>query len=205
MAAKASSSDEFFRAIRQDDASGVIAQALRGVDINAVNEKGEHGLFLALRLGSFKVADFFIEQSGTRLNATTPAGETPLMMAALKGHLPQARRLIAQGADVNKPGWAPLHYAASHAEPISREMLLLLLEHHAYIDAESPNRSTPLMMAAQYGHPSLVPALLEAGADPLIKNEQGFSAIDFARRAKRSDIADAIADFVRQKQPPGRW
>jgi ankyrin repeat protein len=205
MAAEASSSDEFFRAIRQDDASGVIAQALRGVDLNALNDKGEHGLFLALRLGSLKVADFFIEQSGTRLNATTPAGETALMMAALKGHLPQARRLIAQGAEVNKPGWAPLHYAASHTEPISREMVRLLLEHHAYIDAESPNRSTPLMMAAQYGHSSVVPVLLEAGADPLIRNEQGLSAIDFARLAKRSDLAAVIAAHVRHLQPSGRW
>jgi ankyrin repeat protein len=63
-----------------------------------------------------------------------------------------------------------------------------LLAHHAYIDAESPNGTTPLMMAAQYGVESVVVSLLEAGADASLRNEQGLSALDFARRADRPDI-----------------
>ena len=59
----------------------------------------------------------------------------------------------------------------------------LLLENHAYIDAESPNGTTPLMMAAHYGTPAAVKLLLEAGADPTLKNQLGLTAIDFARRA----------------------
>ena len=84
-------------------------------------------------------------------------------------------------------------------------MVRLLLEHHAYIDAESPNGSTPLMMAAHYGHPSVVKLLLEEGADPLLKNQQGLSAIDFANRAQRAESAEIIAAFVRARQPKGRW
>jgi uncharacterized protein len=201
----ASDSDDFFRAIQQDNESRVIALALRGVDLNTLNAKGEHGLYLALRSGSLKVADFFLSQSATRVEVHTSTGESPLMMAALKGHLPQAQRLIRRGAEVNKPGWTPLHYAASNPEPFSRELVRLLLEHHAYIDAESPNRSTPLMMAAHYGHPTVVQTLLEAGADPLVRNEQGLTAIDFARRAGRTDVAAAIAAAVRANQPSGRW
>jgi ankyrin repeat protein len=203
--ALANPKDDFFRAIQQDDESRVIALALRGVDMNTVNAKGEHGLLLALRSGSLKVADFFLGQSGTWVEVRTPSGESPLMMAALKGHLAQARRLIARGAEVNKPGWTPLHYAATNTEPVSLELVRLLLDNHAYIDAESPNRSTPLMMAAHYGHPSVLKLLLEAGADPLLKNEQGLTAIDFARRAGRTDAAATIAGFVRSQQPSGRW
>ena len=81
----------------------------------------------------------------------------------------------------------------------------MLLEHHAYIDAASPNSTTPLMMAAHYGNPAVVKLLLEEGADPLIKNQQGLSAIDFANRAQRTESAEIIAAFVRARQPRGRW
>jgi hypothetical protein len=84
-------------------------------------------------------------------------------------------------------------------------MVRLLLEHHAYIDAESPNGKTPLMMAAHYGHPSVEKLLLEEGADPMLKNQQGLSAIDFANRAQRAESAEIIAASVRARQPRGRW
>ena len=126
----------------------------------------------------------------------------PLMMAALKGHLDLVRKLIARDADVNKPGWAPLHYAATNGH---LAIVRMLLDHHAYIDAESPNGTTPLMMAAHYGTPETVKLLLEAGADPLLKNSIGLTALDFAQRANRSDSAQLIAAFVRGKQPKGQW
>ena len=124
------------------------------------------------------------------------------MMAALKGHLELVRQLIGRDADVNKPGWTALHYAATNGHVA---VMQLLLDHHAYIDAESPNGTTPLMMAAQYGSPGAVKLLLEAGADPLLKNQLGLTAIDFAQRANRKDSADLIAAFVRARAPRGTW
>lgn len=151
------------------------------------------------------MANFLLAQTVVDVDAVNRHGENALMMAALKGHLSEARRLIARGAQVNKPEWAPLHYAASTDRPQSLEMVHLLLEHHAYIDAVSPNGTTPLMMAAFYGSTALVELLLDAGADPLLRNEQGLSAIDFARRAGRQSDVDLIARAVRQRQPTGRW
>lgn len=196
---------DYFRAILRDNESAVIALTLRGLDLNVRNEKGEPGLTVALRQGSLSVADFLLAQLNLDVEARNPQGETALMMAALKGHLPQARRLIARQAEVNKPGWTPLHYAATSDTPASLDMVRLLLEHHAYIDAESPNRSTPLMMAAHYGKPEVVRLLLEEGADPLLRNEQGLTAIDFAQRAQRPEAANLIAAAVRARQPAGRW
>jgi ankyrin repeat protein len=48
-------------------------------------------------------------------------------------------QLIARDADVDNPGWAPLHYAASGGH---LDVVRLLLKEHAYIDADSPNGST---------------------------------------------------------------
>ena len=61
------------------------------------------------------------------------------------------------------------------------------------------------MMAAFYGTPSAVKLLLEAGADPSLRNEKDLTAIDFAQRANRAESAEIIAAFVRAKQPKGKW
>lgn len=201
----AGSFDDYFKAVQQNDESKVIALTLRGFDLNTRNEKNEHALLLALREGSLKVADFLLEQNSVDVEARNSQGESPLMIAAFKGQLAQAQRLIARRAEVNKPGWTPLHYAASNAAPTSVAMVRLLLEHHAYIDAESPNRTTPLMMAAHYGNPLVVKLLLDEGADSSVKNEKGLTAIDFANRAGRAEAAGIIATFVRSRQPTGRW
>lgn len=195
--AQAGSFDDFFKAAATDNESAMVALALRGFDLNTRNENGETALMVALREDSPKVVAFLLTQRSVKVEQRNPQGESPLMIAAIKGRLASAKRLIQRGAEVNKTGWTPLHYAASRAEPDSVDMARLLLEHHAYIDAESPNRSTPLMLAAMYGHADVVRLLLEEGADPSLRNEQGLTAVDFARQADRDDLANLIAARVR--------
>lgn len=201
----ADSYDDFFAAIKRDDVAALQALAARGFDLNTLDPAGQHPLYLALRDEADRAALYLLGQERVQVEHRNARGESPLMMAALKGKPDLVRRLIERRAEVNKPGWTPLHYAATHPGENSVAVVRLLLEHHAYIDAESPNRSTPLMMAAHYGHPRVVRLLLEEGADPLLKNEQGLSAIDFAHRANRADAAEAIAAAVRARQPSGRW
>ena len=198
----AGSYEDFFSAIKRDD-DGAITQLLaRGFDANTIDPQGQHGLYLALQEPSLKAAQVLVDWPKTNLNKLNAQGESSLMMAALKGHLDIAARLIKKDADVNKTGWTPLHYAASNGH---QAIISLLLENHAYIDAESPNGSTPLMMAAQYGTALTVKLLLEAGADPLLKNQLGLTAIDFAQRTSRTELVEAIAAFVRNRQPKGKW
>jgi ankyrin repeat protein len=203
--ASASSYDAYFDAIKQDDESAVIALALREFDLNTLHPEGDHGLLMAVQLGSLKVANFLLDQRKVKVEVRNSRGESALMMAALKGHLAIAKRLIAREAEVNKTGWTPLHYAATNPEPSSLDMTRLMLEHHAYIDASSPNGTTPLMMAARYGHPDVVNLLLEEGADASLKNQKGLSAIDFAREANRPSVAEAIAAHLRKLRPSGKW
>jgi len=203
--ASASSFEDFFAAVKHDDVTEIQRLAQRGFDLNTLNRRGEHALFLAMRDDAVKVAGFLLDQPGVQVEVRTPNDESPLMMAALKGRLALATRLIEREAEVNKPGWAPLHYAATDAGAQAPAMVRLLLEHHAYIDAESPNGTTPLMMAAHYGNPTVVKVLLEEGADPSIRNQQGLTAIDFARRANRAEVVEIIAAFIRAKQATGRW
>lgn len=204
-AAQAGAFEDFFAAARRDDESTMVKLALRGFDLNTRDEKGNHALLLAIREDAVRVTNFLVDQPLVQVESRNAAGESPLMLAALKGNLPLVHRLIERKAEVNKPGWAPLHYAATHAEPISTDVVRLLLEHHAYIDAESPNKTTPLMMAARYGTPQVVKLLLEEGADPTLRNEQGLTALDFAVRAERQDAAALITRAIQGRQPSGSW
>jgi uncharacterized protein len=200
--ASAGSYEDYFKAIQQDDARTVQSLLQRGFDPNTRDPNQQHGLYLALREPSLKAAKVLIDWPKTDLNAANPADETPLMMAVLKGQVEIVTAMLAKDAEVNKTGWTPLHYAATSGHIA---LINLLLQNHAYIDAESPNGSTPLMMAAMYGTASAVKLLLEEGADPLLKNQIGMSAIDFAQKALRQESADIIGAFVRAKQPKGKW
>ena len=198
----AGSYDDFFQAIKIDDANTVKGLLVRGFDPNSVDPSGQFGLTLAVAASSFKAAAVLIESPVTKVEVRTPQDESPLMLAALKGNLDLCEKLIARDADVNKPGWAPLHYAATGAHI---EVMKLLLANSAYIDAASPNGSTPLMMAAMYGNDAAVRLLLEAGADPSLKNSLGLTAIDFAQRAERKDAVNLIAAAIRATTPKGSW
>ena len=203
--ARAGSYDDFLRALRLDEVQTLRRLQQRGFDFNTPDESGQSPLLLALRLDSLKTAAFLIEQPGFHLDALNASGENALMIAALRGHVGLLRLMLRHGAEVNKPGWTPLHYAAAHPTAVSVEMVELLLEENAYIDAASPNETTPLMMAARYGHRDSVRALLEAGADVSLCNQQGLAALDFAVESSRRDVADLIVRALRARSGSPGW
>jgi ankyrin repeat protein len=200
--ANAGSYDDFFSAIRQDNSPAIQDLLRRGFDPNTPNPQGLHGLFLALKEPSFKVAEVLVSDPRTKVELRNASDESPLMLAALKGLTDLCKQMIDRDADVNKPGWAPLHYAATGG---NISTLKLLLDSHAYIDAASPNGSTPLMMAAMYGTDTAVKLLLESGADPALKNNLGLSALDFATQAQKPTSVEAIASALRARRPAGTW
>lgn len=183
---KPDSYTEWFDAIHLDDVNRCRQLLQRGFDPNTIEpERFDTGLILSVRKKSWKVFGLLLQAKGVWLDARSRNGDTALMIAAFNGEVIAASRLIEQGAEVNRPGWTALHYAATSGSlPIVRH----LLEHSAYIDAESPNKTTPLMMAARAGHEKIVRLLLEEGADVLLKNELGLDAVDFARSQERTVI-----------------
>jgi ankyrin repeat protein len=202
-AVHAGSFDDFFQAVRNDNAGEIRSLLKRGFDPNTRDAQGQTGLLIALREPSPKVIQALLDSPQTNVELRNARDESPLMLAALKGQQELVVQLIARDADINKPGWAPLHYAATNGH---LAIMKLLLENYAFIDAQSPNGTTPLMMAAMYGSTEAVKLLLDEGADPLMKNEQGMTAADFAQRANRSDAARLLAAAIRAKLPgDGKW
>ncbi|KKW67676.1 hypothetical protein AAV94_08485 [Lampropedia cohaerens] len=193
-----------------DDAEGLLTAARRnhgnaaarllerGVNPNFVGADGQTPMTLALQLGSGTVFDALMASSATNVEFPNAHGETPLMIAAIRGNLDAVRRLVRVGAHVNRPQWTPLHYAAAGASDDQVAIVELLLDKQADINARSPNGTTPLMMAAQYGTDAVAKLLMARGADPHLKNQLGLTAADFARRVSRQALAEAIERYAQQ-------
>lgn len=186
--------EDFFKAIELDNVRLLRPLLEGGLDPNTTDDRGNTGLLVAVRDGCFEAAALLLSSGGVAIDQPNAAGETALMMAALRGHTEWVVRLMQRGAAVHRSGWTPLHYAASGPEP---KVLVLLLERGAQLDAASANGTTPLMMAAGYGALDGADLLLARGADPRRRNDRGLGAADFARRAGRDALARRLEAAVR--------
>jgi uncharacterized protein len=114
--ALAGSYDDFFLAIRTDDAQAVDRLIRRGFDPNTLNERLVHPLTLAIQEDVPKVVSVLLQAPRIQLNHRSEAGESALMMASLRGRPVWVMQLIQRGAQVNQPGWTALHYAATSGQ-----------------------------------------------------------------------------------------
>lgn len=178
--------EAFFTAVIRDSAGDIRTLLLRGADPNTIDPKRGPALVLAAANRSQAALKALLESPETNVDITNDKDETALMQASLIGDLPTVQLLLAKDAEVNKTGWTPLHYAATGGHI---DIVKLLLEHSAYIDAQSPNHTTPLMMAARQRHVTLARYLVEQGADPTQRNEAGLSATDYLMRHGETDLA----------------
>lgn len=188
--------DDFLVAVKFDDVGVVRTLLQRGMDPNTVeNVRGETGMMIALRENSMKVFDALLAAEGVNIEARSKNGDTALMLASFMGNLSAVNKLIAADAEVNRPGWSALHYAAAKGDPA---IIAVLLENYAYIDAASPNHTTPLMMAVRSGKTAAVKMLLEEGADVALKNDVGMTALDFAVDLELKEISEMLRAALKQ-------
>jgi hypothetical protein len=192
--------EDFFKSTINDNSRSVTQVLARGFDINSRDEKGQNLLYLSQRDNAPNVAQVLLSHPDLRIDQPNNAGETPLMMAALRDHDDWVSKMLDKGARIEgvvepgQSGWTPLHYAA--AAP-GAKALQVLLARGARVDARSPNGTTPLMMAAQYGPEESVDLLLKQGADLRLRNDLNLGAADFAERGGREALAKRLAAGAR--------
>lgn len=186
---------DFFDAIGRDDAARVETLILRGISTNSEDPKLGPAIVHAAQQKAHAAMKALLLSPATKVDARNAAGETALMYAALQGELETVKLLLAHGAEVNQQGWTALHYAASGGQ---LSVVQLLLEHHAYIDAASPNGTTPLMMAARQQRPTVARYLVEQGADPTLVNESGWTAADYLERVGDAEHASWMRERAQE-------
>ena len=129
----------------------------------------------------------------------TSNGKTLLMLAVAAGTKEAVQALLAAGADVHlqEPvgGVTALHMAANASQSGSSsrsnisEIIALLVDAGAFVDARTSSGVTPLMMgamAAKGGRSTMhvMDSLLAHGADPCLRSDDRRTAVDYARECK---------------------
>ncbi|MFJ3054736.1 ankyrin repeat domain-containing protein [Herbaspirillum sp. NPDC087042] len=196
-AARAGAYEEYFQAIRMDNVYFLKQLMQRGMGPNLIEPKrGYTGLMLSIREDSMKAFDLLVNAPDVNLEAQATNGDTPLMLAAFYGNVPVVKLLLGREVEVNRPGWTALHYAAING---SSDIVKLLLDASAYVDAESPDEQmTPVMLAAMRGRVAAVAALRDGGADLSLKNKEGLTAMDLARRYGQDEVIDVLKEKPHQ-------
>lgn len=192
--------------IKNDRESEIAALLRSGANPNIKTDAGNPAIMQAVRDGSWKVFDVLAAHPRTDVNADNNYEETPLMYVALVGNVARAQKLIDRGAQVNRLGWTPLHYAAAKS---NEDMVKFLLSKDALPNAPAPDGTSPLMMAAQAEtvKPIVIQLLIDAGADPYARNLKGDDAIDVARKKGNTELANALEKIAierRQKAAQGK-
>ncbi|XP_053440650.1 ankyrin repeat domain-containing protein 22 isoform X1 [Nycticebus coucang] len=144
-------------------------------------------------------------------------GDTPLISACRRGHMKIISFLLKRNANVNlknQKGRTCLHYAVKKKFTFMDYLLIILLmpvlligyflmvsktkqnealvrmllDAGVEVNATDCYGCTALHYACEMKNQTLIPLLLEAHADPLIKNKYGESSLDIARKLRFSQI-----------------
>jgi len=157
--------------------------------VSVMDGDGRRPLHYAAMNDHKEIAELLIAE-GASVNAWDGDGLYPLHYAALNNHKEIAALLIAEGADVNEMGGDrlyPLHYAAMNDH---KEIAELLIAEGANVNAKgSYVEGTPLHSAAD-GHKEVAELLIAEGADVNMKDDLGFTPLDYAER--HPEIADLL-------------
>jgi hypothetical protein len=173
------------RPIRQEDLSAAVQDILR--------EDSPRSLFTAVSHGMNKIVERILLSGTVSANTLNAEGASPLHVAAISGLQETCRLLHTFGADVNAvwEGSTPMHLAASESQS---EVVSLLVALGGSMNAFDSLGFTPLHIVAIRGNRSLAMYLIQAGADPTLKDGDGKTV------AERWNFASQIPSLHHEEQ-----
>ena len=181
--AQAQDKTEFMRLV------GVLRVSVAGIDI--LEQEEEEDTFLSSAL--VRAASVDSEDAVEMLlsleadpNTSNSNGDTPLIIACIRGNIRIATLLLQACADINQlnnVGNTALMEACLSDTPLN-DLVRLLIEYGADINIkETKYQRTALMDAAQYGHTSIVQYLLEQGAPVNTQDVNGETSTYVSKRS----------------------
>lgn len=201
---------EICQAVEDGDSQKVIDLVAEGANVNVIYESPKYANFIApilvasIRLGnnaklseqsnvSVEYEKIAIEliKNGANVNGGTYDNWTPLMEASQRDNLELVKLLLEKGADVNaqsyKNGNTALYEASQssvyyNTTKVAKELVAngadvnTIYKHHL--------GTTVLHLASKYGNLELVRTYIARGANVNIKDDDGKTALDWAKHPK---------------------
>ncbi|KAE8550321.1 hypothetical protein EYB25_006547 [Talaromyces marneffei] len=176
------------------------------IQVDLKNERIQGSLWLAARNGHTAVVELLLGLDGVVLNVQSKYfyRQTPLSVAASKGHIDVVDLLITSGrTNLNlkdDKGRTPLFLASRNGHESVVKLLLTL--NGIDRDATDISARTPLSAAAARGHFTVVQSLLGSGANPTLKDNYGWTPFLWASAIGQRNVMHLLQemDDVRDKR-----
>ena len=158
-------------AVKNEDTEMVKLLIAAGADVNAKNKFDTTPLMFATYFRFNEELIKLLIAAGADVNAKNDDGQTALMSTLLHNPEPTANLLITDGNTRKEYGDAAT--LARTLKQIFTGSAKLLIAAGADVNTKDKWCKTPLMLAAQYGHPEITKLLIDTGADVNAKDHQG--------------------------------
>ncbi|MDH5656522.1 MAG: ankyrin repeat domain-containing protein, partial [Spirochaetia bacterium] len=160
---------------RKDEAIRMIQS---GTEVNGSVRYNMTPLYYAVFRGHYDIAEMLVKSGAETESRETANGETILMAAASrKDSYPYVKLLVEYGAEINprraKNTWPVLTHAAASGNIAS---VRYLIKNGADLSYHKGFKS-PLIIAAEYAHFSIVRLLIESGVNPNETDAEGRTAL----------------------------
>lgn len=170
----------------------------RGADPHAAMKDRATAVFVASQNGHTSVVRTLLN-AGAKANVRRVDGASPLWIASQMGHQGVVRLLLGHGVnpDVTRHDGATPLFKASHKGHV--EVVHELLPYNPCLSLLK-NGESALHAAALYGHLRVMKALVQAGADPGLKNDQGLTPIQIAAQARHYEAVQLLKDALAKRK-----
>ena len=153
--------------------------------------EGAKDIHQSIKLGDVEAVKVFLDK-GNDINKLYGKGQT-LLFDAIKGDRSNkvAQYLLERGADVNlvTDGITPLMYAVAYQNLTIAEALI---NHKADINFVSKEKQSAVFFAIKGRNPEALQLLIDNDADPSIKLQGDYSAIDLAKEENIREILEVL-------------
>ncbi|CAF1220205.1 unnamed protein product [Rotaria magnacalcarata] len=171
-------------------------------NLNAKMNDGTTGIMLACQNGQLSIVQMLISAGQCNLSMKRLDGITPIFLVVQHGHETIFDYIIENVENIKETidlaredGATPLFKACQKGY---ESLVNKLLKFKPNLELLK-NGESCLHAATMFNHASIVRMLLENGANPLLNNWEGMTAVDLAKEAQIQDILDLLMKALAPK------